>query len=345
MRYTNMTLEELEEQDRQLHRQTAELEETLLYQRKIELYKAMHLKVKQRVHRKLEDQSYLDDITEQLVFNLVHYGTYLKKADQKVDQVAIPNLKRALSYDPHNPVAAYRLGFIYYRNGHFINAANYFQKAILSGRFNLNKKMALTDRQKVNAQLYLTNSALHIAKESQEDLAKFPADQVKKLPGYEFSSLYNSITENDAYLSNHAFYQETAGGRTTCSKRHCDELSMDNPKDTIVLYFGDGETSVNFNGKGEALTKRTSDVLRLLLTSSSVGNPANTHDVKECFGDLRHDDDVPWTTYRQAVRRVREALEACTIPAVIETSSGSQAYYYNGSLPYMIFYRVDDEIE
>ncbi|HSI67646.1 MAG TPA: tetratricopeptide repeat protein, partial [Planococcus sp. (in: firmicutes)] len=195
MRYTNMTLEELEEQDRQLHLQSDELEESLLYQRKIELYKVMHLKVKQRVHRKLEDQSYLDDITEQLVFNLVHYGTYLKKADQKVDQVAIPNLKRALSYDPHNPIAAYRLGFIYYRNGNFINAVNYFQKAILSERFNMNKKMALTDPQKVNAQLYLTNSALHIAKESQEDLAKFPADEVEKLPGYEFSSLYDSITE------------------------------------------------------------------------------------------------------------------------------------------------------
>ncbi|TAA72746.1 tetratricopeptide repeat protein [Planococcus salinarum] len=345
MRYNQMTLEELEEQDRQLHLQTPDLEESLLYQRKIELYKAMHHKVKQRVHRKQEDQSYLDDITERLVFNLVHYGTYLKKADQKVDQVAIPNLKRALSYDPYNPAAAYRLGFIYYRNGSFINAANYFQKAILSERFNTNKKMALTDRQKVNAQLYLTNSALHIAKESQEDLAKFPADEVEKLPGYEFSSLYDSITENDAYLSSHAFYQETALGRTTCSKRHCDELAMDNPKDTIVLYFGDVETSVSFNGKSEDLTKRTSDVLRHLLTSSSAGAPANTHAVKECFGDLSHDDDVPWSTYRQAVRRVREALEACAIPAVIETSSGNRAYYYNGSFPYLIFYRVDDEIE
>lgn len=345
MRYTNMTLEELEEEDRQLHLQTPDLEESLLYQRKIELYKAMHLKVKQRVHRKLEGQSYLDDITEHLVFNLVHYGTYLKKADQKVEQVAIPNLKRALSYDPHNPIAAYRLGFIYYRNHNFINAANYFQKAIFSGRFNLNKKMALTDRQKVNAQLYLTNSALHIAKESQEDLAKFPADEVEKLPGYEFSSLYDSITDNDAYLSNHAFYQETSGGRTTCSKRHCDELAMDNPENTIVLYFADVETSVSFNGKSEVLTKRTSDVLRHLLTSSSVGAPANTHAVKECFGDLKPDQDVTWITYRRTVSRIRESLEACAIPAVIETSSGSQAYYYNGSLPYMIFYRVDDEIE
>ncbi|MBT2571780.1 tetratricopeptide repeat protein [Planococcus sp. ISL-110] len=339
------TLVELEKQDRQLYLQTPNLEESLLYQRKIELYKAMHLKVKQRVHRKLEDQSYLDSITERLVFNLVHYGTYLKKADQKVDQVAIPNLKRALSYDPHNPIAAYRLGFIYYRSGNFINAVNYFQKAILSERFNLNKRMALTERQKVNAQLYLTNSALHIAKESQENLAKFPADQVEKLPGYEFSSLYDTITDNDAYLSNHAYYQETPQGKTTCSKLHCDELAMDNPEDTIVLYFGDVETSVSFNGKEETLTKRTSDVLRHLLTSSSAGAPANTHDVKECFGDLKPDQDVPWSTYRQAVSRVRQALKACAIPDVIETATEKKAYYYNGSFPYIIFYRVDDEIE
>ena len=340
-----MNLEELEEEDRQLHLQTADLEESILYQRKIELYKAMHLKVKQRVHRKLEDQSYLDDITEQLVFNLVHYGTYLKKADQKVDQVAIPNLKRALSYDPHNPIAAYRLGFIYYRNGSFINAANYFQKAIFSERFNTNKKMALTDRQKVNAQLYLTNSALHIAKESQDNLSTFPADQVEQLPGYEFSSLFGSIAENDAYLSNHAFYAETALGRTTCSRQHCNEMAMDHPRDTIVLFFGDVETSLNFNGKAATLSKRLSDVLRHLLTVSSVGAPANTHDVKECFGDLHFDEDVQWPSYRQTVRRIREALKSCDIPDVIETSLGKQAYYFNGLVPYVVFYRVDDEIE
>ncbi|EIM05016.1 hypothetical protein A1A1_18347 [Planococcus antarcticus DSM 14505] len=86
-------------------------------------------------------------------------------------------------------------------------------------------------------------------------------------------------------------------------------------------------------------------MLRHLLTSSSAGAPANTHDVKECFGDLKHDQDVPWSTYRQAVSRVRQALKACAIPDVIETATEKKAYYYNGSFPYIIFYRVDDETE
>lgn len=345
MRYTNMTLEELEDQDRQLHLETHDLEEYELYHRKIELYKAMYQKVKQMVRSSLEDQSYLDDITNQLVFNLVHYGTYLKMADHKVEQVAIPSLVSALRYDPYNPIAAYRLGFIYYRRHDFVNAVKYFQQAIYSERLTKDQNMPLTEQQKLNAQLYLTNSALQIAKESQDYLAKLPADQTEQLPGYEFSSLYYTIRENDAYLINHAFYKETAQDRTTCSKRYCDDLALDTPMDTIVLYFGDVETSVSFNGKSEALTKRTSDVLRYLLTNSSHGKPANTYDVKECFGDLSYDEDIQWPTYRQAVKRVRGKLEACGIPYVIGTSSDTKAYYYNGSVPYIIFYRVDDEIE
>ncbi|MDN7247093.1 hypothetical protein [Planococcus shenhongbingii] len=316
-----------------------------MYQQKIEIYKAMHHKIRQIVVRKQEDRSYLDSITERLVFNLVHYGTFLKMADQKVEQVAVPSLEKALSYDPYNPITAYRLGFLYYKSGNFINSVKYFQKAITSERFNKNKKMALTDRQKLNAQLYLTNSALHIAKTSQENLANFPADQVVQLPGYEFSSLFDSISANDAYLSSHAFYKETEHCKTTCSKRHCEKLAMDNPRDTIVLYFEDVETSLNFNGKATTLSKRLSDVLRLLLTSSSVSTPANTNDVKECFGDLHFEEEVQWPSYRQAVSRVRQALKSCGVPDVIETAVNQQAYYFNGSIPYIVFYRVDDETE
>ncbi|HSP21285.1 MAG TPA: hypothetical protein VLQ20_03045, partial [Planococcus sp. (in: firmicutes)] len=153
MHYTKMTLDELEEQDRQLHLQSDELEESLMYRQKIELYTAMHHKVKQMVRRNPEEQSYLETITERLVFNLVHYGTYLKMADQKVDQVAIPSLEKALRYDPRNPIAAYRLGFLSYRKSDFMNSAKYFQMAITSERANTDTKMPLTDRQKLNAQL------------------------------------------------------------------------------------------------------------------------------------------------------------------------------------------------
>lgn len=341
----DMTLEELEDQDRQLHLHSDEIEESRLYQQKIELYKAMYYKVRQLVKRKQEDQSYLDSITERLVFNLVHYGTYLKMADQKVEQIAIPSLEEALKYDPYNSIAAYRLGFLYYKSDNFIKSVRYFQKAITSQRFNKNNKMALTDRQKLNAQLYLTNSALHIAKESQENLTNLPIEQIEELPGYEFSSLFDSIRANDTYLSNHAFYMETGHGRTTCSKQHCDDLAMDNPQDTIVLYFGDIETSLNFNGRAITLSKRLSDVLRFLLKRSSSDAPATGNDIKECFGDLNFDEEVQWPAYRQSVSRLRHAIKNCGIPDIIEISGGKKAYYFNDSVSYIILCRVDNETE
>lgn len=344
IRYLDLSLEELEDLDRE-NTSTRDEDESTTYRHKIDLYTAMHIQVQKLVKQKKEDPSYLESIKERLVYNLVHYGTYLKMADEKNDRMAEPSLRKALSFDPTNPIAAYRLGFLSYKELDFLEALHYFQQSIANDGLNKNPAMSLNEKQLMRAHLYLTNSALNVAHQAQAGLKQLPTAEIEQVPGYEFSELFSSINSNDNYLLNHAFCQQTIEGRLTCSKQDCENLAINNPRDTLVLYFGDVETSLNYNGRAVSLSKRTSDLLRYLLAESSEGNPAKAEHVKKFFENLSIDEELKWETYRRAISRLRETMQNCSIPVVIATVPNGQAYYFDGSIPYMTLYRVDEETE
>lgn len=343
-RYLKLSLEELEDLDRE-HQSTYVEDESTTYRHKIDLYTAMYIQVQKLVRQKKEDPSYIEAIKERLVYNLVHYGTYLKMSDQKDEKMAESSLGKALSFDPTNPIAAYRLGFLSYKQGGFGKALQHFQTSINNMAGNENSAMSLNEQQLTRAHLYLTNSALNVALRAQAKLEKLPAAELEQLPGYEFSALFSAMNNNDNYLWNHAFCKKTVEGRTACSKQDCEDIAMNNPRNTIILYFGDVETTLNFNGKAVSLSKGLSDLLRYLLNESSESKPAKAEDVKQFFGNLSLDEELKWETYRRAISRLRMAMQNALIPEVVATVANGQAYYFDGSIPYMILYRVDEEIE
>lgn len=343
-RYLKLSLEELEDLDRE-HQSTYDEDESTTYRHKIDLYTAMYLHVQKLVRQKKEDPSYLESIKERLVYNLVHYGTYLKMSNQKNERMAEPTLIKALSFDPTNPIAPYRLGFLSYEQQEYAKALQYFQISINNIDLNKNLAMSLNEQQLKRAHLYLTNSALNVAHRARATLEKLPDAEIEQVPGYEFSGLFSVMNNNDNYLWNHAFCKKTIEGRTTCSKQDCEDIAMNNPRDTIILYFGDVETSLNYNGQAVSLSKALSDLLRYLLNESSESKPAKAGDVKRFFGNLSLDDELKWETYRRAISRLRVALKNVSIPEVIATVPNGQAYYYDGSKPYIVLYRIDEEIE
>lgn len=87
-----------------------------LTSQKIQVYEEMHRRLRQLVRDQKEDVNYLHSITELLVFNLIHYGTFMKMNYQKGNNTAKLSLKKALNYDRTNPIAAYRLGFLAYKD-------------------------------------------------------------------------------------------------------------------------------------------------------------------------------------------------------------------------------------
>jgi uncharacterized protein HemY len=149
----------------------------------------------------------LEYVKKKLIFHLIHYGSYLKIEDQKDDHLAIHCLEDALKYDRTNPIAAYRLGFLSYKYQNYFKALKYFKSSSYNHNYHPNDQYQLNDLQLVNAQLYITNSALHIANESYKKINRLPAETTEEIPKQEFSPLIKSILENEQYLQRHAFYK------------------------------------------------------------------------------------------------------------------------------------------
>lgn len=340
MSLKNMTLEELEEVEEQLHEKEQEEELTYsLYPQKIRIYEEMLRKMVQE-----QDMTYYDYVEKRLVLHLVHYGTYLKMQYEKSDEAALQCLKRALKYDKYNPIASYRIGFLLYRRGEYKEAMVRFERAIANQKSYQNREYQLSERQLANAHLYLANSALHLAKQTYEQMEQLSFDQHQALPNYELSPIYESLADNDRYLKENAFYQITPEGTATCSKEACEELITHEPADTLVLYFGDRQITLTFNETSLALTQEQGDILRYVLVKSREGLPASRMTLQTIFSHSIA-EGITKENFRKKFSRLRGKLEEYGIPDIIETAShmGETAYRFNGSLPYVVMYRVDEE--
>ena len=338
MRIRELSLEELKEQEKQFE------EQDVSQSQKIRLYKELHRRIRQSESETDGDRDILERVTEKLVFNLVHYGTYLKAHERKDDNQTISVLREALCYDKKNPIASYRLGFLTYRNKRYTEAQLYFQRAMSNHRLNPDSAYALTAAQLVNAQLYLTNSALHIAKAAYEEMEKLPEKAQAALPGYAFAELYESLAENDRYLERNAFFAVMPEGTERWSKEECEELTDDPPFNTIVLYFNDRNIRLVFNEEETVIASPAQGkILRSLLTESAEHKPTTRFTLRNCFENGMI-EDVKKETFRKAVQRLRRKMKNCRVPAMINTTEyhGEAAYYYNGKIPFTIMYRVDE---
>lgn len=339
MRLRDKTLEELEDLEEELTNQEDEQGAPNFLMR-IDLYKQMYRCLDQLVREKKDEyKSSLEYVKRKLIFHLIEYGSYLKMVDQKDDHLAIHCLKEALKYDRKNPIAAYRLGFLSYKYKNFSNAITYFQNSLGNHQMHPNQQYQLNIQQLVNAHLYLTNSALHIANESYEKMTQLPASRTADFPSNEFSPLIKNILDNEQYLQRYAFYKVNRQGRTTCSKTECEEMSDSPPRGTIILYFSDRTISAVFEGYEAELSADQGNLLRHLLLKSSEDQPTT----RNAFSNV----ELRLNTYTQNVTRLKNKLTQKGFPPNIETTRyrNETAYYYNHAYPFYVMYRVDEEME
>ncbi|WP_075981815.1 hypothetical protein [Bacillus massilinigeriensis] len=343
MELKELTWEELEELEQEVHN-LEEVNKFSSLPRKIKIHEEMYRRL--RYQKKPEEERYLEYVTKKLVFNLIHYGTFLKMEYQKDDQLAIVSLEKALRYDRNNPIAAYRLGFLFYKHHNFEEALHYFQKATINQEYYPSTRYQLDQKQLINAHLYLTNSALYIAKDTHEKLKKLVSTNAHPLPNYEFSSLYPSLEENEQYLENNAFYKICPEGISTCSKRECEELITQEKLDTIILYFGDRRINIFFNGDTVELNQRQGDIIRYLLTKTNINHPATRISLRHLFEHSFIDEEVRPNTFIRTISRIKGKLDSCGIPDVIETERyrNETGYYYNQEFPFVVLVRVEEEM-
>lgn len=287
----------------------------------------------------------LPNIKKKLINYLVKYGTYMKTEYRKDDNGAASALEKALCLEKELPVAYYRLGFLRYKERNYTMAVIHFKNAIRYQKKVNDKEYKMNDQQVYNAHLYLANSALFIAKETQDSLKGLELNVNKEnLPNYETSPLFDLIARNELYLANNAYTVVTNEGKRLCSKEDCEELAE--PANTIILNLINNESVVSFNGGREmSLSKNHVEMLRLFLIESNKDNPLTKNHFYDLFSGTGDNGEILSNTYTQNITRLRYKLaEAGLEKMVIENKAGSRetAYFYNQQFPYLIMHRSDE---
>lgn len=338
----SMSIEELIDREEEFRLSNHE-ENSGLWREKIAVLDELFRKIKSD-----KDSEYihsLENIKKQLIYNLVHYGTYLKMETQKDDFAAKRTLTKALNYDRTNPVARYRLGFIAYKEKNYMESTLHFQAALQPQSKISHAEYNLTPQQIYNATLYLSNSALYIAKEAQESLEKIDGDVNKAgVANVEMSPLYEIIANNEEYLHHHAFTMTSQEGEKLCSKEECEIVIDSNLPDTLILYFSDREHTIFYNGGEASLSINQAEMLRYFMLHSSEESPTAKNPFYDLFNPVNDHGEFKPTAFRKAVNRLKEKLGNAGVPessVINKRHQNETAYYYNQTIPFLLMYRID----
>jgi len=305
------------------------------YSKLIKVYQAMH----RLLRRETEEEVQLNYIKERLIEYYIKYGTYQKTSLEKNPQEAKRALNEALKLNHQNPIVHYRLGFLAYQKGDYLEALKSFHHAVDYQEFNSSSKYLLNKLQLYYAQLYLTNSALKIAEKTQKNI-KPPENKLKPL-SYENSPFLPLIQRNEKELLSNAFYYQTREGKKMCSKDECDEF-FEQSQPEFVLYFGDREINCKFGSLEKKLSINQGYILYLLLTSSI--NKPRTRQMFTDYFELSKKRELTSNTFRVRINRLKEGLQRIGVENLIQqtTINKEASYYVDESTPYIILYRVDD---
>ncbi len=345
MRYKGKTLEELEDIELDLLEQEGVGRNDGFYGRLIGLYEEMY-KLAKRSAKETGNESDLAiaaNIRKQLIKSLILYGTYIKMGHEKSDRDAEVTLQKVINYDARNPIVHYRLGFLAYKSRQYHKACLYFQQAIEYQGNLVSKEWQLNEQQLYHAHLFLVNSSLFVAKETNEKLQQLslPGQQ---LTTYQLSPLFEMINSNTLYLNQHAFVKHTPDGRQSCSKEECDDIYEGDTNDhCIILYFSDRECGLRFNKERKILNATYARMLKDFLLHSSKKQSLIQEDLIEHFNKGK----VKRNTFIQKIGRLRDKLAEFDILNIIDSdgSRSQTAYYYNEEVPYIIMERVEEVID
>ncbi|TYS62391.1 tetratricopeptide repeat protein [Bacillus infantis] len=262
----------------------------------------------------------------------------------KDDQIAISSLNKALSYKKNIPIAYYRLGFLTYKQGDYNKAVQYFQEALDYHKFGDDPGFSLNQQQEFHAHMYLANSALYVANSTYENMENLPYSSAKQLPNLAISPLFETLRDNDRFLNNHAFYKISKGHIETCSKDICEETVENVETNTLVVYFNDRDNVLSFNRKETKITPGQANMIRHFLLASNEKNPCTRVTMKDFFGKTGTDGEVKKNTFIKSIERLRTRMKALNLPDIIDVKQYREetAYYFNGTVPYIVLFRVDD---
>lgn len=343
-RLRDLTLEELEDLEQELL-ENGERSDYGYYAQLVKVYEEMHRRQKLLARKNSNLYGYSLQYTQKLLVSyLIKFGTYLKMNYFKDDRLAVESLLKAVSIEENLPIAYYRLGFLAYKHEEYSSAVRYFQQAIDRQHLKAESKYMLNQQQEFHAHMYLANSALYVAKAAYEEMEKLPFSFPGELPNLALSPLFATLSKNEHYLREHAFYYISKTGIKTCSKETCEELFENGDKEVLVVYFNDRENILSFNGEEAIVTPGQANMIRHFLLSSKRDKPCTRLTMRDFFGKTGSDGEVKKNTFIKSIERLRGRLKTLDMPDIIDVTQyrGETAYYFNESVGYAVLFRVDD---
>jgi len=336
--FQGLSIEEMFDREQDLIAEVAEDDPWSIYK----LIKFYKLLISKLTKERRQERYLLDYVKRQLIKRLIWYGEYMKTSDRKDPFTAKQCLKEAISYNRQIPIAHYRLGFLAYQEGRYLNALEHFDMAISQNDVIKEKDYQLNDRQLYYAHLYRSNSALYIADKSHQFLERTSIKGYGQPEGYELSPLYNRIQANEHYISRNAVTVVSKEGERFCSLEEVEEVL--NTEHKLICYFGDRENAVYYNGRGVTLQINQAEILRFLLLYSSENRPVTIYDMASIFEPRNPNGELINNTLTVAIMRLRESLASIHFPSDKIQSRrryGNTGYYYTGDVDYLIIHRTD----
>src|SRR5690625_2647119 len=256
-------------------------------QKLIDVQKELYSKLSR--DRESEYYSSLEKIKKDLIFNLVHYGSYLKTEYRKDDIAAQHAFKQLLMYDRENPIAHYRLGFLSYKRKIYFLAIMHFQNALRHHGKGTESQYSLNKQQQYNATLYLSNSALHIATQAHESLENFNGDVEENPVNLELSPVYSIIAKQEDQLQNNTYKILTIDSETYGSIDDCEKIIDDRDNEMVILYFSDYEIFIYHGDSHTNIPVSRANLLKALMLHSNKESPLTQDDLRDEIGDLLPD--------------------------------------------------------
>lgn len=339
------SLEELEEIEQDLLMQEGLDRNDGYYGRLINVYKDMYKLISSRARKTRDEYDNLNVniVKIKLIDTLILYGTFMKMEHTKSDGEARSSLKEVLKYEPYNSIANYRLGFLAYKDKKYNESICYFQKAIDYQNSKQNQKWGLNEQQLYRAHLYLVNSSLFVANETNEKMKNFALDK-QPLANYTLSPLFDIINDNEKYIRSRAFIKYTNNDSAYCSKEECDDIYEIGKYDNcIILYFSDREYGLSYNGERHPINASNAYLLKDFLLNSSTKQSLKLQDLEDHFQNTF----IQKNTFIQRIQRLRNKLREFKIPEIIinDQTRGETAYYFNGTVPFIVMERVEESTD
>lgn len=287
-----------------------------------------------------QTQVNIEEVRQNLIQLILHYGPYLKTVYEKDPIAAEKSYAQILKYDRGNPQAYYRLGILAYKKNNYLTAAVHFNNALRSNERRGQAPYSLSDEQKVRGYIYLSICALHLAQDSFQAVNESMGE--KGAP----PSISNLLEQQRLQLEEESFVVSGNKEERKISKKECElYLTSKQYEDYIILFYSDRGQLVHYQKKTVKLSIQQADLLKCFMLKNKGEKPLTKKDFLSLFSSRDERGEIPVNVITNAIHRLRKKLQQVQIPeTVIQTfEAGDEvSFHFNQEQSYLVIQQIDE---